>query len=135
MDAGIPMAPTIFAKKSKRSPAKLLAEIKARGGSRLHFLFEAETMRRTRLADVCDEAIHDGFLSWLLQAEGRGASLGIVTGVMSGACVFTRIARRIPAFSRTISGTTRNVCLAKCSVLFMMFLVLVSLRKPTVLFS
>lgn len=31
MDAGIPMAPTIFAKKSKRSPAKLLAEIKARG--------------------------------------------------------------------------------------------------------
>ncbi|CAE7213657.1 unnamed protein product [Symbiodinium sp. CCMP2456] len=31
MDAGIPMAPTIFAKKNKRSPAKLLAEIKARG--------------------------------------------------------------------------------------------------------
>ena len=31
MDAGIPMAPTIFAIKGKRSPAKLLAEIKERG--------------------------------------------------------------------------------------------------------
>jgi len=31
IDAGIPMAPTIFAIKGKRSPAKLLAEIKARG--------------------------------------------------------------------------------------------------------
>eukprot|EP00440_Ansanella_granifera_P013420 gb/GFBE01014584.1/.p1 GENE.gb/GFBE01014584.1/~~gb/GFBE01014584.1/.p1 ORF type:complete len:448 (+),score=189.82 gb/GFBE01014584.1/:1-1344(+) len=31
MKAGVPMAPTIFAKKGKRTPAKLLAEIKERG--------------------------------------------------------------------------------------------------------
>jgi len=31
IDAGIPMAPTIFATKGKRSPAKLLSEIKSRG--------------------------------------------------------------------------------------------------------
>eukprot|EP00933_Yihiella_yeosuensis_P005184 TRINITY_DN109659_c0_g1_i1.p1 TRINITY_DN109659_c0_g1~~TRINITY_DN109659_c0_g1_i1.p1 ORF type:complete len:472 (-),score=127.47 TRINITY_DN109659_c0_g1_i1:252-1667(-) len=31
MDAGVPMAPTIFAMKGNRSPAKLLKEIKARG--------------------------------------------------------------------------------------------------------
>ena len=43
------MAPTIFAKKNKRSPAKLLAEIKARGGSTLHWLLAAEMMRRDKV--------------------------------------------------------------------------------------
>merc|ERR550537_1141830 len=31
MDAGVPMAPTIFAFKGKRSPAELMQQIKARG--------------------------------------------------------------------------------------------------------
>merc|ERR1719335_1224216 len=34
MDAGVPMAPTIFAFKGKRSPAELLRQIKERGWRR-----------------------------------------------------------------------------------------------------
>ena len=79
MDAGIPMAPTIFAKKGKRSPAKLLAEIKDRG-ERLLGLFNSSVARFLncpRVEDLRDEAVDDGFFPWLLQAQGRGAALDL----------------------------------------------------------